>query len=294
MDKGTLPNYTEFGEYGKEFLFIDHHWTPGPPKKVLYYNPNAEEGPYKGCSTSFLIHNFMIALGMESIYYDLFCLVGLKGDFAIEPTTEFIQDYVKPYYESIKQKFFKLLFPMKIRPTMFDVSQREKTCYLSQFSELIHAISGGGFQFFYNDYDESLKNVNQPILTYDYLRELEDNVFHFNDILSLDDFIKGSSYKDIIFKLFNFYLRDWDKGMKVMNNSLLLDQIKDTGLFLYVGKKIKLTTYAPIDGKNMFVGILVGLGEDTVVIDENGISTEIERDKIANAKLEPDVDWSKK
>ena len=60
---------------------------------------------------------------------------------------------------------------------------------------------------------------------------------------------------------------------------------KDKDFVWAVGKKVKVTTYAPLDGKNTFRGTLLGLGEDTVVIDENGTSTEIPREKIASARL---------
>ena len=52
-----------------------------------------------------------------------------------------------------------------------------------------------------------------------------------------------------------------------------------------VGKSVAVSTYAPIDGKNMFRGVLVGLGDGTIVVDENGVSTEIPREKVASAKL---------
>lgn len=57
-----------------------------------------------------------------------------------------------------------------------------------------------------------------------------------------------------------------------------------------VGKSVKISTYAPLEGKNTFRGVLVGLGEGTVVIDEEGVSTEIPREKIANAKLDEKVE----
>ena len=61
-----------------------------------------------------------------------------------------------------------------------------------------------------------------------------------------------------------------------------------------VGKKVKITTYVPIDGKNVFTGELLGLGEGIVVLEEEGTSWEIPREKIASAKLNLDIDWSKK
>ncbi len=52
-----------------------------------------------------------------------------------------------------------------------------------------------------------------------------------------------------------------------------------------VGKKVKINTFAPIDGKNVFFGILIGIGQGSIVIDENGISAEIPREKVASARL---------
>jgi len=52
-----------------------------------------------------------------------------------------------------------------------------------------------------------------------------------------------------------------------------------------VGKDITVSTYAPLDGKNAFRGTLLGLGDGTVVINENGISAEIPRKKVASARL---------
>lgn len=61
-----------------------------------------------------------------------------------------------------------------------------------------------------------------------------------------------------------------------------------------VGKNIKVTTYAPLDGENVFRGCLLGVGDSTIVLEKNGVSTKIPMDRIANAKLELDIDWSKR
>ena len=54
-----------------------------------------------------------------------------------------------------------------------------------------------------------------------------------------------------------------------------------------LGKDVKVTTYASVDGKNVFIGKLLGMGSSTIVIENNeGISTEIPREKIAKARLE--------
>ncbi|MBN1353933.1 MAG: ribosome maturation factor RimP [Candidatus Omnitrophica bacterium] len=59
-----------------------------------------------------------------------------------------------------------------------------------------------------------------------------------------------------------------------------------------LGKKIKVTTYTPVDGDKVFSGVLLGLGDGTIVIEENGVSVEISREKIAGARLnEIDADF---
>ena len=68
---------------------------------------------------------------------------------------------------------------------------------------------------------------------------------------------------------------------------------KDEDFIWAVGKKVKLTTYVPIDGNNTFIGTLLGLGDNCVVLEKDGVSTEIPREKIASAKLAMDIDWSK-
>jgi len=70
-------------------------------------------------------------------------------------------------------------------------------------------------------------------------------------------------------------------------------RLKADNDFLWaIGKNVKITTYAPIDEKKTFSGVLVGVGDGTLVVEKEGVSTEIPKDKIASAKLNPDIDWS--
>jgi len=61
-----------------------------------------------------------------------------------------------------------------------------------------------------------------------------------------------------------------------------------------VGKRVKINTYGPIEGRSVFSGIMLGLREDSIVVEEDGVSTEIPIDKISKAKLDAQIDWSKK
>ena len=69
---------------------------------------------------------------------------------------------------------------------------------------------------------------------------------------------------------------------------------KDSDFIWAVGKEVKITTYAPLEGKNVFLGKLMGLGDKTVVISEEGISLDIPREKVASARLNLNIYWSKK
>ena len=51
------------------------------------------------------------------------------------------------------------------------------------------------------------------------------------------------------------------------------------------GKNIKVTTYAPIEGENVFIGKLLGVSAESVVIEKDKIATEIQKTKIASARL---------
>ena len=52
-----------------------------------------------------------------------------------------------------------------------------------------------------------------------------------------------------------------------------------------LGKELNITTYEPVDSKKTHAGKLVGVEKDSVVIESDGISTVIPRQKIAMAKL---------
>lgn len=52
-----------------------------------------------------------------------------------------------------------------------------------------------------------------------------------------------------------------------------------------IGKVIELTAFEPIDGRKTHEGMLVGMDEESVVMESNGVSTVIPKNKIAMARL---------
>lgn len=102
---------------------------------------------------------------------------------------------------------------------------------------------------------------------------------------------------------FNNLLNELFDAKNIIENEYILEvsspgldrKLKEDGDFAWaVGKSVKVTTYMPLCGRNVFSGVLFGIGEKTIVIEKDGVSSEIPMDKIASAKLEPNIDWSRK
>jgi ribosome maturation factor RimP len=59
----------------------------------------------------------------------------------------------------------------------------------------------------------------------------------------------------------------------------------------FTGRTIRLSTYAPLDGRRNFVGRLVGLVDGAVRLElDGGIEVAIPRDQVAKARLEIETD----
>lgn len=65
---------------------------------------------------------------------------------------------------------------------------------------------------------------------------------------------------------------------------------KDKDFIKFTGKKVRVSVYAPIDGQRNFLGKVVSAGEGNVTIeDTSGKTVTLTLDKIARARLEPDI-----
>ena len=97
-------------------------------------------------------------------------------------------------------------------------------------------------------------------------------------------------------KLNNFLSEALDKEEIIEGHFLLevaspgLDRalVTDRDFTRVMGKELDMRMYEPIDGKREHQGRLIGMDRDNVVIESNGISTVIPRNKIAKAKLKID------
>ncbi len=245
LDKGTTSYYDEHTMIIKDIVVIDHHFPDlpeGPPKKCLLYNPNsnpqAEE--YIMCSTSLLTHMIATTLGLKEDYDDFLCFIGLKGDFAIDPATGEVSKFAQSFYETYEKNFKNLLTPLKSRPTMFDITQREKTSLLSRITELIHGTCGGGFQYFYNDRAKSLKGVDQVDLVFTSLSKYGRRNPKMSNLKRLDHFSGEIPYRWVIQQLYKYYLRDWESASHLLDSTISIGKMGRVAIQLFIGENVPL------------------------------------------------------
>ena len=238
-DKGTLKHYDSFYDENKPFLTIDHHFTPGVPEKVMYYNPSLKPNSY--CSASFICHNIATALGFRDDITDLYAMVGMKGDWVVDPAVDRIAPYVDAFYKEFAEKFPNLIEKRKnLAPTMFEASQKEVTTLLSRYAHDLHAISGGAFQYFYNDKDEDLKDVFQPDFAFDLLTGFRKTGKNPAAVKNEDEFLNIEGLHKNAKLLLKFFDSDWNKGMDLLSTRIELEKTQDTRVFLYMGEEMNL------------------------------------------------------
>ncbi len=236
VDKATMGYYDDYAEIHQEIVVIDHHpLLGGPLKKVMVVNPVLDR--YRRCSASFVVYLLSAYLGVANNSDEIASLIGLKGDWAIEPATDDISDYVAPFYERTKDKNFWLVEKISSRPTMFEVKQREKTTLLNQIAEIIFALGGGGFQYFYCERDEDLKDVCDGYFAFE---NLEFWIGAAKQVFSETEFLEGLKAPHKAKKIFDFYLNDWNETMTFMKNSTPLKTAHSTDIYIFLGHNVKL------------------------------------------------------
>ncbi|MFC2091290.1 DHH family phosphoesterase [Elusimicrobiota bacterium] len=244
LDKATMSYYNEYSQYVDNFVVIDHHPLDGKfPEKLTVINPQAGK-TYKSCSASFLVHMMSEYLGKNEIYDDFLALLGLKGDWAVEPATDVVSEYVRQFYSNrVEQNLVNFIRKIDSTATMFEVRQTEVTTLLNQITELVFALGGGGFGYFYNDRDEELKNIDQRLFAYEVLKKFAGN-FQKTEISSLDDFIDMTFEPEIVRKIMSYYREDWKKTLNRFSESVLCSSIGETDIFLFIGSDVKLMPMA--------------------------------------------------
>lgn len=239
LDKGTLDSYQDYAK-DLEVVIIDHHPTPKAPANCTIFNPSIPN--YTWCSTSILAHGIACLAGTRDRFDDFLALIGMKGDWAIEPVRGLLSPFVKPFLKEFGFAFKNLLVPVQERPTQFDAEQRDVTCLLSRIAEFVHGTGGGGFSYFYHDRHPSLAKLDHAACIAEGLETLADKVDALNGLASLDAFtvLLPEPQQGLLKRIFSFFLEDWERANRLLDSSVKTLQLRETAIYLFVGGKVPL------------------------------------------------------
>ncbi|MBN2055240.1 DHH family phosphoesterase [bacterium] len=238
LDKGVSESYDELTEVVEDVVIIDHHPPQGIPRKVLVVNPSLES--WVRASTTHVLYMVLVLAGLADEGDVIADLLGLTGDFALKTVPEEVASLALELVDHARSAHPHLFESRQIRPTMFDVKQRRQTSLLHQITELVHAVSGGGFQFFYGDRNVLLEHVDPP-------RHI------FNQLLgyltagrtaaedTLEEFIAALPDPQLTELMFRYYLEDWEKYSSLLQASVEIVQLGKVHVYLFIGDRIKLT-----------------------------------------------------
>jgi hypothetical protein len=288
IDKGTIDEYNDFIKFYPEVVVIDHHPKIGTKfDNITVFNPALQT--YVRTSGSFLVHIISTLFNNTNMYDDFICLIGMKCDWAIDPLNNDIPEFVSTFYnDRILPRFSWLVEKnYSLRPTMFDIKNKDFSCLLNQIGELFFAITGGGFQYFYNSYNEKLKNIDQPKFCFEnFVNEIK-----IEKVTNIDEFIDTLPNKEIIRIIYNYFLSDWTTAEQQFDNqTFLAKQIDNIKIFFFFGKNIKLMPmvgskklYEYAKGNDAAIIMYNFENEDSLHISFRGTTDKIHLGKIASS-----------
>lgn len=242
-DKGTVKDYDLYVERVGEVIVIDHHPPQGGElTKALWYNPATPK--YISTCTAQLAHMFATDLGVCQPYDDFLALVGMKSDWAIEPATDYAAPFCQALYAQTAGRFPNLVRKIQSKPTMFEVKQRNHTTLLNQIAEFAFAVSGGGFQYFYNDRVEELKNIYQPNTAFQAFLDAGEKNVRMDALVSLEEFLEEFPDSKRMKKMWRCYLEDWELASRMFSTVTPLARFGESQIYLFMGNEVPLLPMA--------------------------------------------------
>jgi hypothetical protein len=240
LDKGTLPGYGAFAGLVERVLVVDHHPSDSPPAGVRFVNPCLRPG--LSISNSFLVFALLQPLAPALPADHLLNLIGLTGDFAINVAADVVRepDLVGSYLEGTPEVLAPLFRKEGGRLTMFDVYGREVTAPLNRIAELVHAVGGGAFGYYYHEYDESLRDLDHAAFIYEQLAAYCAEKPELPGLGDLDAFIAELPDPRRVSLIRRFFEEDWERYSRKMDAVFPLARVRGVEILAYVGENIRL------------------------------------------------------
>ncbi|MFP4687404.1 MAG: DHH family phosphoesterase [bacterium] len=234
MDKGTLAKYDELTELIEPVMVIDHHYTAGEPENCLLYNPEGF------CCSGLQAHMIVELVDQTDSYDDFLALIALRSDWTIRPLKDMIPEFVEPFFNEVKEDWKPLLEPIESRPTWMEIDQRKYTLLLNQIAELVFAVSGGGFSYFYGDRDDELAELDATWLCYEDLMEMGRTGVDFSSVSTLEEAIDLFPRNELVARIFDYFCADWDRSLELFESSMFFGELGEVDLFLFTGEDTPL------------------------------------------------------
>jgi hypothetical protein len=235
-DKGTLPHYDDLTDLTDPIAVVDHHPSDDYPDECVTYNPaEATCGGHQLHQLVTLANDYEV-----DEFDDWLALLALRSDWIIQPLRDVIPEFVEPFYEEMKDQWPHLLEPIEERPTWMEIDQRKQTLLVNQISELFFALSGGAFQYFYNDRIPALSDRDQTQFGFEVLMESAEQGPEIGSVESFEGYLESLPETDTVQAVFDEFLGDWETAMEQMETTMQLKKMGSIDFHIYVGEETPL------------------------------------------------------
>lgn len=244
-DKGSLEKIDKVVDLIPTIV-VDHHFTPAPPKRAVVYNPTFHKAGYTSAS---YLWNILATLllgpdrpGRDADDFD--ALVGLKADFAIDPVRaenpDGSADLVAPGMARLKEAYPNLFRTVPNVATLFESGPRDRTSLLSQIAEVYFAVSGGGFQFFYESRDAALAGIHPPTFLLEEIRAVTADVARLKRVATLEAFLALLPRKETAERIIKHFRDDWARVPGMLRAAVPVARAKETTFYLFTSDRLWL------------------------------------------------------
>jgi len=234
-DRGTFRDYDGLKEYADEVVVIDHHPADGIPERCVWYNPSAfEDVP---TAAALLCHMAVTALGLNDEYVDFYAALGGRGDFTFDPVTGRCDEFSKPFFEHVRERFPNLFRPFEGRPTRYDVDDRGRTTLINQIAEAVNALC---FAHSYSERSDVVRDVYGPNVALEALLEMPSRGVSVRALSSLEEWIDSTPNPKLVREVLRHYFSDWEESMRYMENMMRLRVVGDVAVYVVFGRGVPL------------------------------------------------------
>lgn len=104
--------------------------------------------------------------------------------------------------------------------------------------------------------------------------------------ITLDDCVRVSNQLTRLFMVENV---DYDR-LEVSSPGLDRPLVKEADFVRFAGQRVQVRLHAPLDGRKRFIGLLLGLENEVLKLDMDGVQVDIPLMEVDSARLAPELE----